>query len=110
VFSVSFNCETVELEVSEPGLGLFGQLAFTVRPGQSPQATVFVGVKAGVPGLGLSAKEGFYLRADSESFTDAGFKVSMSNLVGAPFGGLKVDSPFNMEFGVAAASQYWAGE
>jgi hypothetical protein len=110
VFSVSFNCETVELEVAEPGLGLFGQLSLTVRPGQRPQVTLFAGAKASVPGLGLGAKEGFYLRADSQSFTDAGFKVSMSNLVGTPLGGLKVDSPLNMEFGVAAATQYWTGE
>jgi hypothetical protein len=110
VLSVAFNCESVELEVSEPGLGLFGQIGFTQRPGQRVQATVFVGVKASIPGLGLGAKEGFYLRADSQSFTDAGFKVSASNLIGAPVGGIKVESPFNMEFGIAAAAQYIAAE
>jgi hypothetical protein len=63
-----------------------------------------------VPGQPYSAKEGFFLRADSHQLRDAGFKVSASTLVGLPAGGLKVDSPFNVEFGVAAATQYWSGD
>src|SRR5262249_5980955 len=107
---LSFNCENVELEVAESGIGPFAQLGFAKRPGQNLQATLFVGAKASVPGLGLSAKEGIYLRADSQQFTDIGFKVSASNTIGAPVGRLKIDSPFNMEFGLAAAVQYASGD
>jgi hypothetical protein len=110
VLSVSFNCENVELEVAEPGLGFFGQIGFKSRPGHNVEATLFVGAKASVSGLPFSAKEGFFIRVDSQQIRDAGFKVSASTLAGSPAGGLKVDSPFNVEFGVAAASQYLSGE
>jgi tetratricopeptide (TPR) repeat protein len=93
VVNVTINCEKINLEVSEPGLGPFAQLTIP----RSGDWTAFMGVKGSLPGT--SAKVGVYLRGNDDSFTDAGIKTSQS--FGA--GPLKIESPFDMELGIADA-------
>ena len=93
VIDVSISCEKVSVEISEPGLGPFAQ--FTVP--RSGDWTAFMGVKGSLPGT--TARFGVYIRGDDNSFTDAGIKSTQS--LGS--GPLKIESPFDMELGVAAA-------
>jgi hypothetical protein len=91
--SVNINCEKVTAELSEPGLGPFLSLD---KP-RSGDWTVFMGVKGSIPGF--TGKFGVYIRGNDQSFTDAGIKSAAS--IGS--GPLKVQSPFDMELGVADA-------
>lgn len=77
------------------------------------EATVFFGakVKTGIgPLLEVSAKEGFYVRANQGGFTDAGMKVATGGAVNAGGSGLsgQIDGP-EFEAGIAAAVEYWTG-
>lgn len=93
IMNVSFNCEKVEATVSEPGIGLFAQLAVPRRG----DWTVFAGAKGSLPGTTLGAKTGFYISGNDNSFTDAGIKFSQSGSIGP----LKFESPFGFKAGIA---------
>ncbi|HKE84700.1 MAG TPA: hypothetical protein VKB50_13145 [Vicinamibacterales bacterium] len=93
VISVDIECEKVTIDIAEPGLGPFVH----VTAARSGDWTAFMGVKGSLPGV--SERFGFYIRGNDDSFTDAGIKMTQS--IGA--GPLKINSPFEMELGIAAA-------
>lgn len=109
--SVSFNCETIGVELSSPWLGLFVEGEAKFKGGWISKyqgATIGFGIKAGaeVPGLpkevgaGVEGKAGGYVKLDSDgNIKDAGFKAGVtvstgiegSDIVGAVETGTDVE-------------------
>ncbi len=100
-FALAVSCEKVDVTVAAPGLGPFAQLSYP-RKGDW---TVFAGIGGSLPGTGIGAKAGVYLKGNDMGYSDAGMKFSQSVGVGP----LKYDSPFGFEAGIAAAKQCFLG-
>lgn len=91
--SLSFNCESIGIEVSAPWMGLFVEGEANFKDGRISKyqgVTVGVGVKGELPGVvtGVEGKAGAYVKIDSTGkITDAGFKAGVTGTVRVPGGG-----------------------